>query len=138
MLVGDPSLKKHSHDIFKPCPMLKLFKCLSFRGTYENTVKAVNIGTIFPIGNNLVVQKDDKVTLLREHDNEITSVALSPSGNFIVTGQLGSNNSKNYESPVCVWDTKTLKLVKALPGLKDGIRNVLVSPDETLIAAVSK
>lgn len=69
MLVSDPSLKKISHEVFKPCPMLKLLKCLSFKGTYENTVKALPIGTVYPIGNNLVIQKDDKVTLLREHDN---------------------------------------------------------------------
>lgn len=64
-------------------------------------------------------------------------MALSNSGAFIVTGQLGSNNSKNYESPLFVWDIKSKKLIKQLPGLKDGIRNIAISKDDSLIAACS-
>jgi hypothetical protein len=67
----------------------------------------------------------------------IRVMAGSISGNYIVTGQLGSATSKNYESPLLVWDVKSRQLVKQLPGLKEGIRNVVISRDDSLIAAVS-
>jgi len=51
---------------------------------------------------------------------------------------LGSNNSKNYESPLFVWDIKSKQLVRQLPGLKDGIRNIVISRDDGLVAASSK
>jgi WD40 repeat protein len=92
---------------------------------------------IYPVGNNLLLEKDKDVSFLKGHDNEITAVAVSNAGTFIVTGQLGSNHSKNYESPLFVWDIKSKQLIKQLPGLKDGIRSIVISKDDSLIAAAS-
>lgn len=138
MLIGEPNLKKLPYNIEKRCEQLRIERIVGFRGAYENTLKVLPGGALaYPVGNNLLLERDKEVSTLRGHDNEISAVALSHSGTFLVTGQLGSNNSKNYESPLFVWDAKSKLLVKELGGLKDGIRNIVISKDDGLIAACS-
>jgi hypothetical protein len=50
----------------------------------------------------------------------IRVMAGSISGNYIVTGQLGSATSKNYESPLLVWDAEKQTVSQTTSWLEGG------------------
>jgi len=78
---------------------------------------------------------------LRGHNEEITCMCISPSGNFIATGQVSSTRVPNSEAFVLVWDFRTRQQIYCLNQLNDGVNfsrnrvlNLAFSPDELFLA----
>ena len=55
------------------------------------------------------------------NDAGVTSVAISPNGQFVAAG--------HYDSVVCIWDVETGVLVERLRGHGDGAYSVAFTPD---------
>ena len=78
---------------------------------------------------------------LHGHNEEVTALCISPSGNLIASGQGSSTCVPNSEAMVIVWDWKTRQSIYRLIELNDGIafsRNSIThlsfSPDEHFLA----
>ena len=88
------------------------------------------------IGNILILSnlKDPHLqTILRHHDQNITCLDISPDGNFIVSGQVGSPNGLGF--PISIWDYNSKKHVFDINGLVADCEGVKFSPDSKLVAA---
>jgi len=79
---------------------------------------------------------------LRGHNEAITALAISPSGNFIASGQGSTTRVPNSEATVIVWDYATRQPLFRLMELHDGIQfsrnkvcQLAFSPDEQFLAA---
>lgn len=78
---------------------------------------------------------------LRGHNEAITCLAISPSGNLIASGQASTTRVPNSEATVIVWDYKLRQPHFRLMELHDGIqfsrnsvRQLAFSPDEQFLA----
>ena len=78
---------------------------------------------------------------MRGHNEAISCLAISPSGNLIASGQCSTTRVPNSEAMVIVWDYQTRQPVYRLMELHDGIaftRNKVIqlefSPDELFLA----
>ena len=96
------------------------------------------------IGCLVIIGKADDAhqqEFLRGHTEEITCLAVSPSGNLIASGQVSSTRVPNSEAQVMVWDYSSRQLVYSLSQLHDGVafsrnrvRNLAFSPDDRFLA----
>ena len=76
------------------------------------------------IGCLVIIGKADDAhqqEFLRGHTEEITCLAISPSGNLIASGQASSVREPNSEALVIVWDYATRRQIYSLGQLHDGI-----------------
>jgi len=78
---------------------------------------------------------------LRGHNEAITCLAISPSGNYIASGQASTTRVPNSEATVIVWDYKTRQPQYRLMELHDGIQfsrnkvcQLAFSPDDMFLA----
>ena len=55
--------------------------------------------------------------ILRGHDNQVSAMAISPSGRNVATGQNGTKNFKGSAAPVFLWDTASSRRTLVLRGL---------------------
>ncbi|MGB3513523.1 MAG: serine/threonine-protein kinase [Microcoleaceae cyanobacterium] len=62
------------------------------------------------------------------HRNKITSLAISPNGQILVSG--------SADKTIKVWDLKTGKLVRIIPGHEGQVNAVAISPDGQTLASV--
>jgi len=46
---------------------------------------------------------------LRGHDMDISSLAVSRTGKYIASGQIGTKFAKNCEAPIILWDFQNRK-----------------------------
>ena len=76
------------------------------------------IGRLVLIAN---VHDKHQQEFLHGHNEEVTSLAMSPSGNLIASGQGSSRCVPNSEAMVIVWDWKTRQSIYRLIELNDGI-----------------
>ena len=76
------------------------------------------IGRLVLIAN---VHDKHQQEFLHGHNEEVTSLCLSPSGNLIASGQGSSRCVPNSEAMVIVWDWKTRQSIYRLIDLNDGI-----------------
>jgi cilia- and flagella-associated protein 52 len=76
------------------------------------------IGRLVLIAN---VHDKHQQEFLHGHNEEVTSLAVSPSGNLIASGQGSSRCVPNSEAMVIVWDWKTRQSIYRLIELNDGI-----------------
>jgi WD40 repeat protein len=93
---------------------------------------------IAPMGSDVVVgdiNDPHKQVFLRGHDEEVSSVAFSPTGALCASGQLGSTSSKDNDAPVIVWDFANKRELYQLLGHIDGVLRLAFSPDERYLAA---
>ena len=72
---------------------------------------------------------------LRGHDEEITSLAVSPGGHFVASGQLASKTWAGKDAPVIIWSFRDKCDIFQLVGIKQRIDELLFSPDERYLAA---
>lgn len=92
----------------------------------------------------LVVSRVDdphQQEFLRGHNEAITCLAISPTGNLIASGQASTTRVPNSEATVIVWDYATRQPVYRLMELHDGIQfsrnrvqQLAFSPDEAFLA----
>lgn len=55
--------------------------------------------------------------ILRGHDMEVSALAVSPTGKYIATGQVGTKNFKGSAAPVFLWEVDSSKRLLVLRGL---------------------
>ena len=75
---------------------------------------------IYNIGGLLVLENvHDKHNqqFLRGHDMEISSIAISNSGQLIATGQLGTIFQKLPDAPVILWNYQKKEPIAVLKGM---------------------
>ena len=77
-----------------------------------------HIGCLLIIGN---IKDPHGQIFLHGHTEEITCLAISPSGNLIASGQASSVREPNSEALVIVWDYATRRQIYSLGQLHDGI-----------------
>ncbi len=121
--------------------VLELEHVIGYAGQNLDTVHyCVGDKNMFVKGMGAVVVLGDlsdphKQEFLRAHDEEITALAISPSGNLIASGQKGSRSDKNNEAPLVVWDFASRKELYQLNGFVEGVLRVAFSSDERFLMA---
>ncbi|WP_373529534.1 hypothetical protein [Nostoc sp.] len=110
-------------------------KTINNQGNWVKEVNFVNTDTIAIVSGVDVVKLwqipsaiGKEVQLLKGHTNQITSVSISPNGQFIA--------SASKDNTVKLWRTDG-KLLKTLTGHKDNVNSISFSPDSQLIASAS-
>jgi WD40 repeat protein len=90
---------------------------------------------IFSLGSTVIVRDivSRGQTFLRGHDNEITCLAISPSGKFIASGQ---KTHSGFNADIMVWDFAEKKMVYKLTMHKVCIRSLCFSPGDNYLASV--
>jgi WD40 repeat protein len=74
--------------------------------------------------------------LLIGHDGDVTTVAASPNGALIASGQMGVGPSK--DAPIIVWNATSHVEVTRLLGHSGSVTSVAFSPDARYIASVDE
>ena len=69
---------------------------------------------------------------------ELSSIAVSNSGKFIATGQLGTVFQKTPDAPVILWSYETRKPLIVLKGVQDCVLKLAFSPDDRFLACVGQ
>ena len=70
---------------------------------------------------------------LRGHDMPVSVIAVSPSGAFVASSQVGTKHFKGYSSPVFIWRSDSLNRVAVLRGLSVQANILAFSPDEKFL-----
>lgn len=92
---------------------LELEHMIGFAASHDNSVQlhpkltdtfVCYTGCLILIGSTTDPHQQE---FLRGHDEEITCLALSPSGNLIASGQASKTRSPSSEAYVIVWDFGT-------------------------------
>ncbi len=118
---------------------LQLEHMMGFSGAYRNTVHSIagndnvfvkSMGNLLCL-ENLLDPHDQK--LLRGHDMSISAVTVSPSGNFIASGQEGTVRFKGRAAPIFLWDSATGKNLRTLKGLTVKVNTISFSLDERFV-----
>lgn len=79
-----------------------------------------------PAQTNRTVQTNLSYSL-RVHIWDISSLAYSPDGQTLVSG--------SFDETIQMWNLKTRKLIRSLPGHKDGVNAIVISPDGQTFAS---
>jgi WD40 repeat protein len=88
---------------------------------------------IYPSGASVVIADfvdTHSQIFFRQHDDLVTCLCLSPSGNLVASGQRGSNSN------VFVWDFNTQEVVYCLEEHDFAVQNVSFSLDEKLLVTI--
>ena len=88
---------------------------------------------IYSIGGNIIIgdlTNPNSQEFLRKHDDLITCLQLSPTGNFLASGQLGNNSN------VHVWDFNTQKVILTLEEHDKFVQGLDFSHDEKLLVTI--
>lgn len=72
---------------------------------------------------------------MRGHDEEISALAVSPSGKLLASGQHGSTMQKGEEAPVLVWDVESKRVLYELLGIRGVVTSVTFSTDDRFLCA---
>ena len=93
---------------------------------------------VYSMGSAIVLEDPDdnhRQEFLRGHDGDICYIAVSPSGELIASGQLGSTVKAGYKAPVIVWDYASRLGIYILEGFTGRISHLAFSPDSCFLAA---
>ena len=118
---------------------MQLDHMLGFSGKYNSTVIAhpqddsiyiKSMGSLVVVGD---IDDVHKQLFLRGHDMVITSLAASPSGRFLASGQKGTVHFRGYAAPVFLWDLTTGERVSVLRGITEAVECLCFSDDEKFL-----
>lgn len=122
---------------------LQLEHILGYAGDFRNTcltIPSLGDGKYFVKGmgslvviENLLDPHDQK--LLRGHDSQISAIAVSPSGSYIASGQVGTEKYRGRAAPIFIWDTITGRRLTNLRGLTTRVNAISFSLDERFVCA---
>jgi WD40 repeat protein len=93
-------------------------------------VFAKAIGSLFVV-ENLQDAHDQK--LLRGHDSPISALAVSASGSYLASGQMGTEKYRGRAAPIFIWDPVTGKRLSVLKGLTTRVNAIAFSMDERFV-----
>ena len=88
---------------------------------------------VFPAGGNVIIgdlTDPHKQDFLRAHNDSVTTVAVSPLGSLVASGQKGE------DSNVCVWDFQEKKVLYTFEEHDFGIQSLAFSHDEKVLATL--
>ena len=90
---------------------------------------------IFPLGSTIIVRHiiSRTQTFLRGHDNEITSLAVSKSGKYLVSGQ---KTFQGLKADIIIWNFADRSILQKLSMHKVVINSLAFSPNEKYLASV--
>mmetsp|Transcript_22863 Transcript_22863/g.53352 ORF Transcript_22863/g.53352 Transcript_22863/m.53352 type:complete len:637 (-) Transcript_22863:100-2010(-) len=114
---------------------MELEHAMGFNGNCVNALHAHPNGhdAVYAAGGCVVISDladPHNQVFLRGHDQNVSCVALSPSGRFIASGQTGDN------ADVLVWDFDQKKMIYRMTSHDHGIATVAFSHDERLLLTV--
>jgi WD40 repeat protein len=69
---------------------------------------------------------------------EISAIAISNSGQFIATGQLGTIFQKLPDAPIILWNYARKEPVAVLKGMQVCVKKLAFSPDDRYLAALGE
>eukprot|EP00639_Heterosigma_akashiwo_P029710 CAMPEP_0194665444 /NCGR_PEP_ID=MMETSP0295-20121207/2103_1 /TAXON_ID=39354 /ORGANISM="Heterosigma akashiwo, Strain CCMP2393" /LENGTH=256 /DNA_ID=CAMNT_0039547463 /DNA_START=36 /DNA_END=803 /DNA_ORIENTATION=- len=135
--IGDDIMElEHDGD-----DIMELEHAMGYTGHFLNTIAThPSNPTLYArtLGSVLVISDLDnphESHYLKGHDMEITCIDISPSGDLIASGQVGSTHYKGYHAPIIVWDFQTKEKVFVLEGVTGGALGARFSPDGAFLAA---
>lgn len=70
---------------------------------------------------------------LRSHDELVCALAVSPSGELLASGQLGTTHFKGNAAPIFLWQTQSRLRLSVLRGLVGRVTNIAFSDDERFV-----
>lgn len=120
---------------------LQLEHMIGYAGDYRKTVLSIPGRPNLYVKNmgNLVGLEDlsdpYNQRLLRDHDMPVCTLAVSPSGNFIASGQVGTKSFKGYAAPIFIWITDSCRRLRVLKGLTQRVNLISFSTDERFVCA---
>jgi WD40 repeat protein len=91
---------------------------------------------VFSNGGNLIIGDlidTQSQVFMRQHDDFVTSIALSSSGNMLASGQTGANNGN---ADVLVWDFEQRTVLYRLEELDSEVISLAFSLDEKILATI--
>mmetsp|Transcript_9578 Transcript_9578/g.14420 ORF Transcript_9578/g.14420 Transcript_9578/m.14420 type:complete len:697 (-) Transcript_9578:178-2268(-) len=118
---------------------LQLEHMVGFGGEFPNSVVSLPLddnlftkcmGSLIAIEN---MNDPHDQTILRAHDMQVSALAVSPSGELLASGQLGTRSFKGNAAPIFVWSTATGKRLVALRGLTQRVNIITFSTDEKFL-----
>ena len=119
--------------------LIELAHSVGYTGKYQRTLMyhPTNPDTLIYNNGGLVVienlHEKHQQDFLRGHDMEITAMAISFSGKYLATGQLGTIFQKTPEAPVILWDLEAKQPLAVLKGITVGAKRLAFSPDEKFL-----
>ncbi|XP_013199534.2 cilia- and flagella-associated protein 52 [Amyelois transitella] len=102
----------HSPNVMMEVKNLETYAIIGFDGSAIKGLKvhpdAVHV--IYPMGNKVCIQdwKTKKMSFLSGHTNSVSTVAVSPKGTYVGSGQI---NHIGFKASAKVWDFKTRAMI---------------------------
>lgn len=121
--------------------ILELEHVVGYNGKFPDTIQYIpnsKNSYVYPIGGLVVIEDiNDKHNqrFLKGHDMPISALAVSASGKYLATGQLGTIFAKIDDAPVILWDIAQARPINIFKGLRGGVRQLAFSPDDQFLAA---
>ena len=63
------------------------------------------------------------------------ALAISDTGNYIASGQVGTSNYKGNAAPIFLWDSRSCQRLAVLRGLSGRVTILAFSPDDMFLCA---
>ena len=94
-----------------------------------------SMGSLISI-QNLSDSHDQR--LLRGHDMPITVLAVSSSGEYVASGQIGTKHFRGDAAPIFVWSTSTGARIAVLKGLSLRVTQLSFSTDDKFVCGTGE
>lgn len=123
---------------------LQLEHIVGYSGNFRKTILNLphdpdrfvrSMGSLIAV-ENLYDAHDQR--LLRGHDMQVSAMAVSSTGKFVASGQIGTKNYRGDNAPVLVWDMKSFTKELVLRGLTQKVNILDFSGDEKLLCGTGE
>eukprot|EP00743_Colponemidia_sp_Colp-15_P000630 GILK01000703.1.p1 GENE.GILK01000703.1~~GILK01000703.1.p1 ORF type:complete len:651 (-),score=98.22 GILK01000703.1:131-1999(-) len=116
---------------------LELQAVIGFKGNVPHglILHPDNEHLIYPLGSTVVIRNliEKTQTFLQGHDDQISTLSLSPSGRYIASGQ---KTYMGFPADIIVWDFETRQQIRRLRLHKVSVSSISFSCNEKYLASV--